>query len=83
MMPFPTKTVTALVVLGVSCVLILLVRQAPTGWGAVAAGAALLVAGCAGAWVLARRLANRKSDGIIEHRSELSTLAFPPSSFLK
>lgn len=83
MRPFPTKTVTALVVLGVSCVLILLVRQAPAGWGAFAAGAALLVAACAAAWALAKRLANGQSDRIIEHRSELSTLAFPPSSFRK
>lgn len=80
---FAIKSATAFVVLAASCVLILQVWNALTGWIAIAACAALVIAAIAAAWALARRLASPRNDRIIEHRSELSTLAFPPSSFRK
>jgi hypothetical protein len=77
------KILFALPAIGVACVLLIVARRAKNEWSFLAGAAALATAVCAGLWLLVTRLGTARSERVLQRPSELSTLAFPPSSFRK
>lgn len=77
------KGLLAIALLAGGWVLILTGQNTSMGWRLIAGAVGVVLGVLFAAWSIAPRLLWRKNDLTLSHSPELSTLAFPPSSFPK